>query len=39
VFADAKLHRHPNTVERASANIARRGVRMLNVHALERRGR
>ena len=34
VFADAKLHDIPNTVERASANIARRGVRMLNVHAL-----
>lgn len=34
VFADAKLHDIPNTVERASANIARLGVRMLNVHAL-----
>ena len=27
VFADAKLHDIPNTVERASANIARLGVR------------
>jgi orotidine-5'-phosphate decarboxylase len=34
VFADAKLHDIPNTVERASANIARLGVHMLNVHAL-----
>lgn len=34
VFADAKLHDIPNTVERASANIARLGVRMFNVHAL-----
>ncbi len=34
VFADAKLHDIPNTVERACANIARRGVGMLNVHAL-----
>lgn len=34
VFVDAKLHDIPNTVERASANIARLGVRMLNVHAL-----
>jgi orotidine-5'-phosphate decarboxylase len=34
VFADAKLHDIPNTVERASANIARLGVRMLDVHAL-----
>ena len=34
VFADAKLHDIPNTVERASANIARLGVAMLNVHAL-----
>ena len=34
VFADAKLHVIPNTVERASANIARLGVRMFNVHAL-----
>jgi orotidine-5'-phosphate decarboxylase len=31
---DAKLHDIPNTVERASANIARLGVAMLNVHAL-----
>ena len=34
VFVDAKLHDIPNTVERAAANIARLGVRMLNVHAL-----
>jgi len=34
VFADAKLHDIPNTVERASANIARRGVKMFDVHAL-----
>jgi orotidine-5'-phosphate decarboxylase len=34
VFADAKLHDIPNTVERASANIARLGVSMFNVHAL-----
>ncbi|HEX6844941.1 MAG TPA: orotidine-5'-phosphate decarboxylase [Actinomycetota bacterium] len=34
VFADAKLHDIPNTVERASANIASLGVAMLNVHAL-----
>jgi orotidine-5'-phosphate decarboxylase len=34
VFLDAKLHDIPNTVERASANIARQGVRMFNVHAL-----
>jgi orotidine-5'-phosphate decarboxylase len=34
VFADAKLHDIPNTVERASANIARLGVAMFNVHAL-----
>ena len=34
VFVDAKLHDIPNTVERASANIARLGVRMFNVHAL-----
>ena len=34
VFMDSKLHDIPNTVERASANIARLGVRMFNVHAL-----
>lgn len=34
VFADAKLHDIPNTVERAAANIARLGVAMFNVHAL-----
>jgi orotidine-5'-phosphate decarboxylase len=34
VFVDAKLHDIPNTVERASANIARLGVAMVNVHAL-----
>ena len=34
VFVDAKLHDIPNTVEKASANIARLGIRMLNVHAL-----
>ncbi len=34
VFADLKLHDIPTTVERASANIARLGVAMLNVHAL-----
>ncbi|HEV8565193.1 MAG TPA: orotidine-5'-phosphate decarboxylase [Actinomycetota bacterium] len=34
VFADAKLHDIPNTVERAAANIGRLGVAMLNVHAL-----
>jgi orotidine-5'-phosphate decarboxylase len=34
VFLDAKLHDIPNTVERASANIARLGVAMFNVHAL-----
>jgi orotidine-5'-phosphate decarboxylase len=34
VFLDSKLHDIPTTVERASANIARLGVRMFNVHAL-----
>ena len=34
VFVDAKLHDIPNTVERASANIARLGAAMFNVHAL-----
>jgi orotidine-5'-phosphate decarboxylase len=34
VFADAKLHDIPTTVERASEAIARLGVAMLNVHAL-----
>jgi orotidine-5'-phosphate decarboxylase len=34
IFVDAKLHDIPNTVERASANIARLGVAMFNVHAL-----
>lgn len=34
VFMDSKLHDIPTTVERASANIARLGVRMFNVHAL-----
>jgi orotidine-5'-phosphate decarboxylase len=34
VFMDSKLHDIPSTVERASANIARLGVRMFNVHAL-----
>jgi orotidine-5'-phosphate decarboxylase len=34
VFVDAKLHDIPNTVERASANIARMGVAMFTVHAL-----
>jgi orotidine-5'-phosphate decarboxylase len=34
VFVDCKLHDIPNTVERASANIARLGVTMFNVHAL-----
>src|SRR5205814_9878528 len=34
VFVDAKLHDIPNTVGRASANVARLGVAMFNVHAL-----
>ncbi|MEP6758731.1 MAG: orotidine-5'-phosphate decarboxylase [Actinomycetota bacterium] len=34
VFMDSKLHDIPNTVERASANIAKLGVHMFNVHAL-----
>jgi orotidine-5'-phosphate decarboxylase len=34
VFVDAKLHDIPTTVERASANIARLGAEMFNVHAL-----
>ena len=34
VFMDSKLHDIPTTVERASANIARLGVHMFNVHAL-----
>jgi orotidine-5'-phosphate decarboxylase len=34
VFVDAKLHDIPNTIERASANIARLGPAMFNVHAL-----
>jgi orotidine-5'-phosphate decarboxylase len=34
VFVDAKLHDIPTTVERASANLARLGIAMLNVHAL-----
>jgi orotidine-5'-phosphate decarboxylase len=34
VFVDSKLHDIPNTVERASANIARLGAAMFNVHAL-----
>jgi orotidine-5'-phosphate decarboxylase len=34
VFVDSKLHDIPNTVERASANIARLGPAMMNVHAL-----
>ena len=33
VFADAKLHDIPTTVERAAANIARLGVAMVTVHA------
>ena len=34
VFVDSKLHDIPNTVERASTNIARLGPAMFNVHAL-----
>jgi orotidine-5'-phosphate decarboxylase len=34
VFADAKLHDIPNTVEAAAASVARLGVGMLTVHAL-----
>jgi len=34
VFVDAKLHDIPNTVERASANIAKLGAAVFNVHAL-----
>jgi orotidine-5'-phosphate decarboxylase len=34
VFVDCKLHDIPNTVERASANVARLGVDVFNVHAL-----
>jgi orotidine-5'-phosphate decarboxylase len=34
VFVDCKLHDIPTTVERASANVARLGVGMFNVHAL-----
>ena len=34
VFVDCKLHDIPNTVERASANVARLGAAMFNVHAL-----
>jgi len=34
VFVDCKLHDIPTTVERASANVARLGVWMFNVHAL-----
>jgi orotidine-5'-phosphate decarboxylase len=34
LFVDSKLHDIPTTVERASANIAKLGVAMFNVHAL-----
>lgn len=34
LFVDSKLHDIPNTVERASANVAKLGVAMFNVHAL-----
>jgi orotidine-5'-phosphate decarboxylase len=33
VFVDLKLHDIPATVERASANLVRQGVRFFNVHA------
>jgi orotidine-5'-phosphate decarboxylase len=33
IFFDLKLHDIPNTVERATAQIARRGVEFLTVHA------